>query len=683
VPLVLPTPIAFTTTTTNAALSCKGDRTASISVSLPTGGQGTNYLYTLNTTSATPMISSGPQADPVFTNLGAGTYTVTVTDGWGCGSTSTTSIDITEPTEVVASLVLATTQTCLTESTITLSATGGAGTYTYSADGTFNPSTNLLTYGTFVAATTIINVPVGSYRYYVRDANQCVSVVSNDVTIEPLPTLTVDLNIQNAKIYCRGDANGVIVATATGGLGNYVYTLLDGAGVPVPAATQLPAGNFTQLPAGSYRVRVDSGDCNVISTGIVTISEPLSSVSATAVPTAITCNGAKDGIITVTASGGTGAIKYAIEPRLDQFFDTGVFDELAPGTYQLIAQDESGCFVILSATITEPQPIFVNTVAGSEEQELCFGDNNAAFSINIAGGVAPYSVALDDINGSYLTGATTQNVFNFIGLTGGDHTVYIKDANGCTAEWLVALDPSVKLEPQALVAYGCDNNAPSNTVTVTLDASITNPADVDYALDGATVFQAINIFKNVAPGFHTITARHTNGCEKTTLQFEVLGFTALAVTLSDGGLNEIVATATGGAGNYRYSFDGGITFSRNNKLIYYKSDNYTVIVRDNNGCEQTASRYFEFIDIKIPNVFSPNGDGNNDTWTPTNTINYKDLTISVFDRYGRKVESLREGQGWDGKYNGLELPTGDYWYILKLKNAQDDREFVGHFTLMR
>ncbi len=388
-------------------------------------------------------------------------------------------------------------------------------------------------------------------------------------------------------------------------------------------------------------------------------------------------------LLTVTASGGTGVIKYAISPRLDQFFDTGVFDQLAPDTYQIIVQDENGCFILLSETITEPQPIFVNTVAGSEIQEVCFGDNNARFDVNITGGVMPYSVTLDDINGTYVTGTATQNVFNFAGLTGGDHTVYIRDFNGCTAEWIVSLDESVNLDPKATVAYGCDNNSPSSTVTVTVDASITNPADVDYALDGSTVFQASNVFSNLTPGFHTITARHSNGCEKTTIQFEVLGFTPLALTLSDGGLNEIVATATGGAGNYQYSFDGGNTFSSNNKLIYYKSGDYTVIVRDANGCEATATRYFEFIDIEIPNVFTPNGDGNNDTWTPTNTINYKDLTINIFDRYGRKVATLREGQGWDGKYNSLELPTGDYWYVLKLKNVQDDREFVGHFTLMR
>jgi len=47
------------------------------------------------------------------------------------------------------------------------------------------------------------------------------------------------------------------------------------------------------------------------------------------------------------------------------------------------------------------------------------------------------------------------------------------------------------------------------------------------------------------------------------------------------------------------------------------------------------------------------------------------------------VGTFREGQFWDGKYNDKELPTGDYWYVLKLQNENDSREFVGHFTLYR
>ena len=64
-------------------------------------------------------------------------------------------------------------------------------------------------------------------------------------------------------------------------------------------------------------------------------------------------------------------------------------------------------------------------------------------------------------------------------------------------------------------------------------------------------------------------------------------------------------------------------------------------------------------------------------------LSIKILTIDIFDRYGRKVATLRVGEKWDGKYNGIELPTGDYWYVVKLNDSKDDRQFVGHFTLYR
>ena len=55
----------------------------------------------------------------------------------------------------------------------------------------------------------------------------------------------------------------------------------------------------------------------------------------------------------------------------------------------------------------------------------------------------------------------------------------------------------------------------------------------------------------------------------------------------------------------------------------------------------------------------------------------------IFDRYGRQLAKYNLGQKWNGKYNGAELPSGDYWYILKLNDPRDNREFIGHFTLYR
>ena len=672
VTLVIPAPIAATVTPSTNVLTCFGDTNASITVSGVIGGEGSNYSYTLIT--IFPSVStSGPQASPVFSGLGAGTYNVVITDGYNCSFTSG-NIVITQPTKVQSTLVKSSSQTCLTGTTLTLSAVGGTGPYTYSATASFTP-----VLGSFASSTTI-NVTPGTYVYYVKDVNGCVANISNQIKIDPLPPLVVNVDSTNAFINCAGDNTGVIVATAQGGLGGYIYTLQDTLGNPIPAVQNSP-GRFTDLFAGTYQVQVDSGDCTITSS-VVTISEPALPLTASYSTTDVTCNGSNNGILQISASGGTGIIKYAISPQLNQFFETSTFDNLAPGIYDVIVQDELGCFVYFPVSITEPSPLALSIVPGSLIPEVCSGDMDGEFSIDISGGTAPYSVSLDDINGVYTIGILGQTQFDFTGLAGGDHIVYVMDGQGCETEWNITFPESVTINPEAIVDYSCINNMSANTVTVTIDASITNPSDIDYSLDGGT-YQPSNVFTNVIPGTnHVIDVRHTNGCIKTTAPFDILQIDPLSIGINDGGLNEIVAVTTGGSGVYEYALNGE-SYGSTSSFIIYSSGNYTVTVTDSNGCTAEASRYFEYIDICVPNYFTPNSDGVSDSWAPGCTINYKDLVFSIFDRYGRKIATYRLGETWDGTYNGAELPSGDYWYVIKLNDKKDDREFVGHFTLYR
>ena len=97
----------------------------------------------------------------------------------------------------------------------------------------------------------------------------------------------------------------------------------------------------------------------------------------------------------------------------------------------------------------------------------------------------------------------------------------------------------------------------------------------------------------------------------------------------------------------------------------------------------SASGFFEFVDVCIPDYFTPNGDGVLDGFGPGCAEQYRNLTFDIFDRYGRKLVTLDVDEKWDGKYKGQELPTGDYWYVVKLNDKNYDREFVGNFTLYR
>lgn len=318
-------------------------------------------------------------------------------------------------------------------------------------------------------------------------------------------------------------------------------------------------------------------------------------------------------------------------------------------------------------------------MADSLIPQLCAGEKDGSFKIEIIGGIKPYTLSLDNKNVAYAP--ITTNEYTFIELSGGSHTVYIKDALDCVTEIEVYIPKGITINPVANVSYSCLNDLPVNSVKITVDSSITDLDDLDYSLDGIT-YQSKNTFVNVPAGKQSIKVRHTNGCIQSTKDFTIDYIEPLALTLVDGELNEIVATATGGNGQYRYSFNDE-SFSTTNKLIIYKSRIYTVTVTDKNGCITTASKYFEYIDVCIPNHFTPNGDGVNDEWGPGCTTQYKNLTFTIFDRYGRIIGNYKYGQKWDGKYNGTELSSGDYWYVFKVNDNKDNREFVGHFTLYR
>lgn len=672
--LIAPNPINATFLPSATVLACFEDQNASITVSNVTGGQGTDYLYTLNTLAPTTS-TSGPQTSNVFNNLGAGTYAITITDSLGCELTST-DITISEPTPIQASLVVDTTQTCLTDTQLTLSASGGTGTYSYSTDSSF--STIL---GTFTSSTTF-TVSDGTYQYYVRDVNGCIANVSNEITIDPLPSLTLNLESNNPTINCNGDNTGNIIAIAQGGLGNYIYTLEDTAGNAIPATQNTP-GVFTELIAGTYIVNVESGDCETQSAPI-TITQPTAPLEVEFTVNNITCSGNNDGMLIINATGGTGAIQYAISPQLNQFFNTNTFENLAAGTYDVIVQDSLGCYVTFDFTITDPEQVILSIVPNSLFEETCDGENDGEFSIDISGGTLPYSVSLDNYDGPYTTGATNQTVFDFTGLAGGDHIVYVRDAEGCESEWNITFPEPVVINPTIEIENLCENNVLTNVVTVSIENSDTiDLTQLDYALDGGA-YQLSNVFNNVASGTgHYIDVRHTNGCIVRTELFDIESYQPLSLLLSEGDSpGEIIAEVTGGTGDYQFYLNGQ-DYGSTNVFVVDEEGTYNVRVLDSAGCEASESIEIYIIGPCIPNYFTPNGDGTGDTWAPGCVEDFPNLTFDIFDRYGRKVATYNVGEYWDGRYNGTELPTGDYWYVVNPNSSIADKQYVGHFTLYR
>ena len=387
---------------------------------------------------------------------------------------------------------------------------------------------------------------------------------------------------------------------------------------------------------------------------------------------------------------------------------------LVAGVYDIIVQDEKGCAQRLNFTITEPatsltasNPTFTN--------EICFGDNDGTITFaSITGGTPPYFATQNyttaTVNGVITDTSTYVPINNLAGgsshvfqnLPGGvTYIIAIKDNNGCISRFNQEIKKGDNIIPNPLVSFPCVNNLPAVKIEVQNLANAPgfgfDPAiNYIFTLNNITAApivvgtQTTNIFESgtyptllITPGSYTVDVENQFTCLKTSAPFTISATDVdpLTLVLAQGGLNEIVATSTGGSGGNTYTFNG-ISNGSDNTYIYGVTATYTVVVTDSSGCTATAAGPFVFIPIEIPNVFTPNEDGNNDGWAPQNTSNYKNLVVYIYDRYGRKVAELKEGQTWNGKYNNNELPTGDYWYVLKV-NENDDREYVGHFTLYR
>ena len=131
-----------------------------------------------------------------------------------------------------------------------------------------------------------------------------------------------------------------------------------------------------------------------------------------------------------------------------------------------------------------------------------------------------------------------------------------------------------------------------------------------------------------------------------------------------------------GLGIYEYSLDG-INYQDSNTFSHLKSGDYKVYVRDKYNCGVVDEEVFL---LMYPYYFTPNDDTYNDTWKINLSEFEKGLTIKIFDRNGKFLKELGNDVGWDGMLNGEKLPATDYWFIVTRANGKEHR---GHFTLKR
>ena len=603
-----PTQLTLTTSVLDS-ISCNGLNDGQATV-LATGGTP-NYSY----------LWGNGQTNATATGLGAGVFTVVVSDANGCNETA--SVNMVEPALLTGTVT----------ETQAISCNGGSnGEANVVASGGTAPYSYLWSNGQ--SGQTATNLVAGTYTATITDARGCITTVS--ITLTEPPVLSVSANM-TTQATCNGVSDGVAEAVVSGGVSPYTYLWSDGQtttsasglasgtytvivtdangcldsaqvnitdGIPWTAVASVvnpvscfggsdgsvtvnitgSTGPFTynwnnggtqstisNLAAGTYSVNIqDALGCT--DNQSVTLTDPPSMTLVISQINAISCNGSTDGEVSATVGGGTSPYSYLWSDGQTSAVASG----LGAGTHILTVTDAGGCTISDSITLTEPTPLI--GIPGIINAVSCFGANDGEVDISVSGGTAPYTYL-------WSSGQTTSNAS---GLVSGTYTVTVTDANGCTfTDNITLTQPTqIVLNITETASISCAGAADGELMVAASGGTV--PYTYLWS-DGQTTANAIGL----PAGLYTVTVTDANGCTETASltinEPQPLNANINILTLvscngqSDASLE---VTANGGTLPYTYNWNTGATTAL---LTGQPAGSYTVTVTDGNGCTQTAS----------------------------------------------------------------------------------------------
>jgi PKD repeat protein len=585
-----------------------------------------------------------------ISGLSEGYYAVTVNDSKGCSATANITLTQPQPLNATVDSSPVTCYGAADGSIIISGASGGYGTYEYTIDDGLN----------WQPAGTFNDLAPGNYEVRIRDAANphCEKTLNPNVVI----TQPAELNavVTTVDVSCNGSNNGrITISNPVGGYGTYDYSIDGG------HEWQLTE-SFSDLSPGTYDIRIRDRAyplCIVVlPAATINQADP---ITADVASVNVTCNGANDGIITISNQlGGTGVYTYSVNGG-STWQTTPTFNGLTPGTYDVRIRDvaDVNCEVVLDPDLEITQPDKLTATVASTAV-TCYGANDGTITISDPqGGYGTYEFS---ING----GSTWQSSGNFTGLAPGYYNVITRDE--AHPSCIVVLNNSLQIT-QPNVLYGviattmvsC-NGADDGIIT------INNPTGgygtYEFSNDGGSTWQAGSSFNDLAPGSYDVRMRDAanQACE-TILNPSVL-ITEPAVLsavvdktdISCFGANDgriVISSPSGGYGNYDYSINGGIEWLPTGSFSNLSPGFYDVRIRDR--AHQTCVVILDAaLEITEPAVLSASVDA-----IPVTCNGANDGRIEITGAtggYGSYQYTINGGAAWQNSGIFNYLAPGSY-----------------------
>ena len=399
-----------------------------------------------------------------------------------------------------------------------------------------------------------------------------------------------------------------------------------------------------------------------------------------------TCLNADGGIGVVNVTGGTGNYTFSllggpfVGPSLPP--NNHAFTALSAGVYSFTISDGT-CDTTVSVTI--PLTGGVTSASATVTPTSCTGNTG---SIVVSQQPASVNVVSYTINTAPSVSNTTGIFSN---LPAGNYSITLVDANGCpftinsikVKAQLPPTDMDIEITPiQCKGAFG----------SIKVNGVTGGTAPYKYSLNGSAP-TGVTTFENLFQGVYTVTVFDNNNCSYS----ESVQMTGSTTELKDCDAGKDVTVFFGenvqlnaikGIGN-KFSWSPGSILSDSTLLnpIAFPTATTTLVftTRNSEGCTCKDLVTIRVIPLmKIPNTFTPNGDGVNDIWIIENTQLYNNVELNVYNRWGDKVyyvSDYKTGNEWDGG----SLPSATYYYVLRFNYpGQDERfEYTGGITIVR